>query len=114
MLLLCTSGIAHDGTPHDNQPDVDRMVLKPDSVAASKKQEPWGRNYFPNVTLVTQEGEKVRFFDDLIDGKVVAVNFIYTSCEDSCPLETAQLKRVYDILGSAWEKTFFLFDQYSS
>jgi len=109
MLLLCTSGIAQDGTSHDNQPEVGREELKPGSLVASKQQEPWGRNYFPNVTLVTQDGEKVRFFDDLIDGKVVAVNFIYTSCEDSCPLETAQLKRVYDILGERMGKDIFFY-----
>ncbi|MEO2136991.1 MAG: copper chaperone PCu(A)C [bacterium] len=64
------------------------------AVAAS-----WGRNYFPNVELTNQDGEQVRFFDDLIEGKIVAVNFIFTSCPDSCPLETAQLKKVQDILG---------------
>ena len=60
---------------------------------------PWGKNYFPNTELVTHEGKKVRFFDHLIENKIVAVNFIYTSCPDTCPLETAQLVRVQNILG---------------
>ena len=59
----------------------------------------WGANYFPNVPLITQDGDTVHFFDDLIKDKIVAVNFIYTTCPDSCPLETAQLVRVQDILG---------------
>ena len=59
----------------------------------------WGANHFPNVPLQTQDGETVRFFDDLIAGKIVAVNFIFTSCVDSCPLETAQLVQVQNILG---------------
>jgi cytochrome oxidase Cu insertion factor (SCO1/SenC/PrrC family) len=59
----------------------------------------WGANYFPNVPLITQDGDTVHFFDDLIKDKIVAVNFIYTTCRDSCPLETAQLVRVQDILG---------------
>ena len=59
----------------------------------------WGANYFPNVALTTHTGETVRFFDDLLDGKVVAVNFIYTTCPDACPMETARLMEVYDILG---------------
>ena len=61
----------------------------------------WGANHFPNVPLVTHEGEEVRFFDDLIEGKIVAVNFIFTSCIDSCPLETAQLVQVQHILGDS-------------
>ena len=62
-------------------------------------KSPWGANYFPNTGLITHDGEKVLFFDDLIEGKVVAINFIYTSCPDMCPLETAQLTRVQKIMG---------------
>ena len=59
----------------------------------------WGVNYFPNVELVTQDGKKVRFYDDLIKDKVFAINFIYTRCTDSCPLETAALRKVQKALG---------------
>jgi len=54
-------------------------------------QNRWGSNYFPNVTLTTQDGKKVQFYDDLIKGKIVAVNLIYTTCKYACPLETARL-----------------------
>ena len=60
---------------------------------------PWGKNYFPNVPLTTHNGDTLYFFDDLIKDKVVAINFIYTSCPDTCPLETAKLVRVQNILG---------------
>lgn len=60
---------------------------------------PWGKDYFPNTRLINQDGEEALFFDDLIEGKIVAINFIYTSCPDVCPLETAQLTRVQNILG---------------
>jgi len=59
----------------------------------------WGANYFPNVELTTHEGKTVRFFDDLIENRVVVINFIYTSCPDACPLETARLTEVKEILG---------------
>ncbi len=38
----------------------------------------------PNVELVNQNGEHVKFYD-LIKGKVVALNFIFTSCKTICP-----------------------------
>lgn len=60
---------------------------------------PWGADYFPNTALTNDRGEEVRFFDDLIKDKVVLVNFIYTRCVDTCPLETAQLVKVQSILG---------------
>ncbi len=69
----------------------------------------WGREYFPNVILTTHEGKKVRFFDDLIEGKVVVINFIYTSCPDACPLETARLAEVQGILGDRVGKDVFMY-----
>lgn len=70
---------------------------------------PWGADYFPNVPLVTHEGKTVRFFDDLIQGKVVLINFIYTSCPDTCPLETAQLAKVQRILGDRVGRDIFMY-----
>ena len=43
---------------------------------------PWGANYFPNVSLTTQDGATVRFYDDLLKGKSVAINLVYTRCKD--------------------------------
>ncbi len=70
---------------------------------------PWGANYFPNVPLVTHEGKTVRFFDDLLKDKIVAINFIYTRCPDTCPLETAQLVQVQKILGDRLGKEVFFY-----
>ncbi len=69
------------------------------TASAASSGSPWGKDYFPNVELTTQDGEQVRFFDDLIADKIVAINFIYTSCPDTCPLETAQLIKVQEIIG---------------
>jgi len=41
------------------------------------------RNYFPNVELTTHNGDQVRFYDDLLKGKIVVINFMYASCTDS-------------------------------
>lgn len=69
------------------------------ATSGARAANPWGADYFPNHTLTDQDGQQVRFFDDVIEGKVVAVNFIYTTCNDICPMETARLKRVYELLG---------------
>ena len=70
---------------------------------------PWGANYFPNVELLTDEGKTVRFFDDLIEDKVVVINFIYTHCPDTCPLETAHLVSVQEIMGDRLGKDVFFY-----
>ena len=69
----------------------------------------WDKQYFPNVPLTTQDGESVRFFDDLIEGKIVVINFIYTTCPDTCPLETAQLVKVQQILSDRMGKDLFFY-----
>lgn len=38
----------------------------------------------PDVRLVDQEGREVRFHSDLIAGKVVAMNFVFTTCTTIC------------------------------
>jgi protein SCO1 len=68
-----------------------------------------GAGYFPNIPLITHEGEEVRFYDDLVAGKVVAINFIFTSCPDSCPAETAKLVRVQEELGDRVGKDVFMY-----
>ena len=58
---------------------------------------------------MTQDGKKVRFYDDLIKNKVFAINFIYTRCTDSCPLETAALRMVQKSLGDRMGRDVFFY-----
>lgn len=57
------------------------------------------RPQFPNVPLLTQDGTRVLFYDDLLKGKVVLINFFYTSCTSICPRTTANLVKVEEALG---------------
>lgn len=68
-----------------------------------------GTDRFLNVVLTTQDGKNVRFYDDLIKNKIVAINFIYSHCEFSCPLETARLSQVKDLLGARIGKDIFFY-----
>jgi len=66
-------------------------------------------SHFPNVELITQDGKKVHFYDDLIKGKIVAIDLIYTTCRYSCPLETARLAQVQKKLGDRVGKDIFFY-----
>lgn len=72
-------------------------ALAPGEATVARNR--WGPDYFPNFELTTQDGVKVRFYDDLLKGKSVALNVFYTSCKDECPLETATLAQVQRMLG---------------
>lgn len=77
--------------------------------APTESATPWGRDYFPNTLLTDQDGRQVHFFDDLIKDKVVVINFIFTSCSDSCPLETARLRQVQKLLGDRVGQDVFFY-----
>ncbi|MGZ8447844.1 MAG: SCO family protein [Candidatus Deferrimicrobiaceae bacterium] len=69
------------------------------------------RNRFLNVALTTHEGRQVRFYDDLIKGKTVLLNVMYTVCtaEAICPLATANLVAVQGILGARVGRDVFMY-----
>ncbi|MBE0589070.1 MAG: SCO family protein, partial [Hydrogenophaga sp.] len=69
------------------------LVAQARSVRPSAQRSPLA-DYFPNVVLETHNGRKVRFYDDLLKGKVVAINMMYSICTGICPSSTANLKQV--------------------
>lgn len=64
---------------------------KPDPASAAAAYE-------PSLPLVTHEGKKVRFYDDLIRGKVAIINLMFTTCPSICPPMTANLVKVHALL----------------
>src|SRR5215470_13142735 len=67
------------------------------------------RSHFPNIELITQDGKKVHFYDDLIKGKIVAIDLIYTTCHYACPLETARMVQVQKKLGDRVGSDIFFY-----
>jgi protein SCO1/2 len=53
----------------------------------------------PDVPVVTQDGREVRFYSDLVAGKTVAMNFVFTTCTTICPPMGAYFGRLQDELG---------------
>jgi protein SCO1 len=67
------------------------------------------RRNFPNVALVTDENRTVRFYDDLVKGKIVLFNFFYTRCEGICIPATANLRKVQHMLGDRVGRDIFMY-----
>lgn len=62
-------------------------------AACGRPQGANARN-LPNPELVDQHGRSVRFYDDLIAGKKVVVQFMYTRCNGICPAATASMQEL--------------------
>jgi cytochrome oxidase Cu insertion factor (SCO1/SenC/PrrC family) len=48
----------------------------------------------PDVPVYDQDGRPLNFYSDLVKGRTVAINFIFTTCTGVCPPMTATLRRV--------------------
>ena len=77
-------------------------ALAPFALARSGKAEQLpqsGAEWFTNVEVKTQDGRTLRFYDDVMKGKILLINFFYTDCDAICPLMTENLARVQELLG---------------
>ena len=57
------------------------------------------QKYFSDVQLVNQDGEKMRFYSDLLQGKTVIINSFFATCQGSCLPITRNLEKVQEALG---------------
>lgn len=55
---------------------------------------PFSSSKIPNARIYDQNGQPLNFYNDLVKGKTVAINFIFTTCTASCPPLTATFRRV--------------------
>jgi len=79
----------------------------PRSAAPTPREKARNR-YFPNLGLLTQDGKKVRFYDDLVKDKIVTINFFYTKCDGVCPGIMANLVKVQKLLGARIGRDIFM------
>jgi protein SCO1/2 len=68
-----------------------------------------GRRNLPNVPVTTQDGRTFRFYDDLVKGKTVLVNFFYADCTGICPRMTGNLAKIKAALGDRVGKDIFIY-----
>lgn len=84
--------------------------LASDSVASPAKPGPMStaHKYFTDVMLVNQDGKEMRFYSDLLKGRVVIINTFFTSCTSVCPPMTRTLERIQEWLGDRLGKDAYI------
>lgn len=68
-----------------------------------------GPRYYSNGLFTTHENKKVRFYDDLIRGKISIINFMYASCDKYCPRSIACLTKLQPLLGDRLGRDIFMY-----
>jgi len=105
MALAACAAWSH-GTEHAPAAAIQKEAVVPVPVRTATRNP---RDYFGESVLLTQDGRKVRFYDDVLKDRVVVVNVMYTTCKDACPLITASLNQVREQLGELFgSRVFFV------
>ncbi len=84
-------------------------AVAPRQWAEISPREKIRRRHFPDVDLFTHEGRKVSFYRDLIQDKLVVLNFMYATCEGICPTVISNLAKVQTLLGDRVGRDIFLY-----
>ena len=78
-------------------------------IAPAHAQTPSAaEKYFSDVELIDQDGQKLRFYSDVLKNKVVVINAFFTTCTSVCPPMTRNLEKVQDALGDRLGKEAFI------
>jgi protein SCO1/2 len=107
ILFAYTSGIArvrHE-PGHANAVTQDNSKQQP---AADAAEQSGTQKYFTDVLLINQNGEKMRFYSDLLKGKVVIINSFFATCQGSCLPMNRNLEKVQQALGDRIGRDVFI------
>jgi protein SCO1/2 len=66
------------------------------------------RKYFSDVELINQDGQKMRFYSDVLKDKVVIINTFFSTCTSVCPPMNRNLEKVQEALGDRLGKDAFI------
>src|SRR5690349_20038865 len=83
--------------PHDHS----HMSKTSDESSPAQK-------YFTDVELIDQDGKKVHFYSDVLKGKTVVVNALFTTCTSVCPPMNRNMERIQEALGERVGRDVFL------
>lgn len=72
---------------------------EPAAAPATKDTPSSAAKYFTDIELVNQNGEKMRFYSDLLQGKTVIINSFFATCQGSCLPITRNLEKIQEALG---------------
>jgi len=93
LFILSTSLVAQEAS----QP---KQTLSATDESPAKK-------YFTDVLLVNQNGEKMRFYSDLLQNKVVVINSFFATCTASCLPLNRNLEKLQKALGEHMGKEVY-------
>jgi cytochrome oxidase Cu insertion factor (SCO1/SenC/PrrC family) len=111
--VLLAAGLFVPASAHDAHSPPPKAVPPPGAQDAPKPSVPKRldeneqRKYFTDLPLLTQDGTPVRFYTDVLKGRLVLISFIFTNCTEICPILMRNLVDVQEKLGERFGKDVF-------
>ncbi|HEX4945514.1 MAG TPA: SCO family protein [Blastocatellia bacterium] len=90
LVFLSSSALGQHEDHLHHHPPAKNVTVDPDTTKVS----------LPDINVLDQEGRKRNFARDLIKGKTVAINFVFTTCTTICPPLGATFAKVQTLLGA--------------
>jgi protein SCO1/2 len=108
IALACFSSSTNQIVAGPSQANGAGQAQGSSQTPAEKTQETAAHHYFTDVMLINQNGEKMRFYSDLLQGKVVIINSFFATCQGSCLPLNRNLEKVQQALGERIGKDVFI------
>ena len=71
------------------------------ALAQESSKQSFAQAYFTDTELITQDGQKVRFYTDVLKNKVVVINCFFATCQGSCLPMGRNVVRLQEMLDPA-------------
>ncbi|HKE55893.1 MAG TPA: SCO family protein [Pyrinomonadaceae bacterium] len=112
LVLIAVAALGSISTSTSGQATPNQTSTKaPSQIETSQtvsQRQAGAQKYFTDVLLVNQNGEKVRFYSDLLHDKVVIINSFFATCQGSCLPMNRNLEKVQEALGDHIGKDVFI------
>lgn len=99
VVLLAVGANAQQPAGQNPAPQAPQIATPSTTPSAAQSAASSAEKYFTDVLLVNQDGEKMRFYSDLLQGKTVIINSFFATCQGSCLPITRNLEKVQEALG---------------
>ncbi len=96
MALALSLGASAYAASHENHGGRGQAAA---AAQEHKIEEEPARVDLADIELVDQDGRKVKFASDVVRGRVVVMDLIYTTCPLVCPILSAIFSRLQELLG---------------
>jgi protein SCO1/2 len=99
LSIMLWGSMAATGMSQSPAPSASQTKVPPNPTASPAPDLSPAHKYFTDVELINQNGEKLRFYSDLIKGKVVVISSFMATCQAACPPKNRNLEKIQEAAG---------------